>query len=211
MQIKSLCAALAIGLAGLAAKESAMAETYKSTETPKYTVERADGAIEVRSYAPRIMAEVLVTGSRSAAINAGFKVLAAYIFGANEGGTKVAMTTPVTQVPGETIEMTTPVTQMARDGNWLVQFMMPGDYTLATLPQPKDEHIRFVLVPGNRQAVLRFSGIASEAALQAHEGKLRSWTRGQALKVTAGPFYYFYDPPWTLPWNRRNEVAFVLQ
>lgn len=211
MQFKRLFAVLILGLAGIAAEESAMADTYKATETPKYTVDRADGAIELRDYGPRIMAEVLVSGARAAAINAGFRVLAGYIFGANESGAKVAMTTPVTQVPGETIAMTTPVTQMARDGNWLVQFMMPAEYTLATLPRPKDDRIRFVTVPGNRQAVLRFSGLAGEGVLAAREGELRSWTRGQALKVTAGPFYYFYDPPWTLPWNRRNEVAFVVE
>ena len=216
MQIKRRFAVLVLGIAslglvGLVTEESALADSYKSNETPKYTVERVDGAIEVRVYAPRIMAEVLVTGSRSAAINSGFRVLAAYIFGANEGGTKVAMTTPVTQVPGETIAMTSPVTQMARDGNWLVQFMMPGEYTLATLPKPTDEHVRFVTVPGNRQAVLRFAGLAGDSVLASHEGELRSWARGQGLKVTAGPFYYFYDAPWTLPWNRRNEVAFTLK
>ena len=188
-----------------------MADTYKSSETPKYTVDRRDGPIEVRDYAPRLMAEVSVEGSRSAAISAGFRVLAAYIFGANDGGAKMAMTTPVTQVPGETIAMTTPVTQMARDGNWLVQFMMPGEFSLPGLPKAKDPHIRFVSLPANRQVVLRFSGIAGERVLQAKEGELRSWARGQALTVTAGPFYYFYDAPWTLPWNRRNEVAFVLQ
>ena len=211
MKINRILAVLTLGLLGLAAEESAMADTYKSNETPKYTVERVDGAIEVRGYGPRIMAEVSVEGSRSSAITAGFQVLAGYIFGANEGGAKVAMTSPVTQVPGETIAMTTPVTQMARDGNWLVQFMMPGAFTLATLPKPKDDRIRFVTLPANRQAVLKFAGLASEAALKAREGELRSWARGQALKVTAGPFYYFYDPPWTLPWNRRNEVAFVVQ
>ncbi len=211
MKIKRLFAVLAIGFAGLAAEESAMADSYKSTETPKYAVTKVDGAIELRNYALRIMAEVTVTGSRSAAINAGFRVLAAYIFGANEGGAKVAMTTPVTQVPGETMAMTTPVTQMARDGNWLVQFMMPGEYTLTTLPKPTDAHVRFVTLAGNRQAVLRFAGLAREGVLASQEGELRSWARGQGLKVTAGPFYYFYDPPWTMPWNRRNEVAFVVE
>lgn len=211
MQIKHLFALLAFGFLGLAAEESAMADTYKSTETPKYNVERVDGAIEVRDYGPRIMAEVSVAGSRAAAVNAGFRVLAGYIFGGNEGGAKVAMTSPVVQVPGETIAMTTPVTQMARDGNWLVQFMMPGSFTLATLPKPKDGQIRFVTLPGNRQVVLRFSGMAADAVLAGREGELRSWARGQGLNVTAGPFYYFYDAPWTLPWNRRNEVAFVVQ
>jgi hypothetical protein len=211
MQFKSAILILALALAPLAVVRSAMADMYKSNETPKYTVERADGPIELRIYAPRLMAEVSVAGSQSQAINAGFRLLAAYIFGANEGGAKVAMTTPVTQIPGETIAMTTPVTQMARDGNWLVQFMMPSEYSLATLPKARDPNIRFVTLPANRQVVLRFSGTANARVLASKEGELRSWSRGQALTAAAGPFYYFYDAPWTLPWNRRNEVAFTLR
>jgi len=211
MQIKSLIVAITLGLFGLTAKEPAVADTYHANETPKYTVERTDGPVELRLYAPRLMAEVTVKGSRSSAITSGFRVLAGYIFGGNVGGAKVAMTTPVTQAPGETLAMTTPVTQMGRDGSWVVQFMMPGSYTLQTLPKPKDDRIRFVSVPANRQVVLTFSGFAGDGTLQAHEGTLRSWARGQGLTVTAGPFYYFYDPPWTLPWNRRNEVALGVQ
>ena len=211
MQLKSVLMILALAFAPLAVIRSAMADTYKSTETPKYTVLRTDGAIEQRSYAPRLMAEVSVTGSQGQAVSAGFRVLAGYIFGANDGGAKVAMTAPVTQVPGGTIAMTTPVTQMARDGTWLVQFMMPAEYSLASLPKAKDPAIRFVTLPADRQIVLRFAGLAGARVLASKEGELRSWARGQALKVTAGPFYYFYDPPWTLPWNRRNEVAFVVE
>jgi hypothetical protein len=213
MHHRTLIFALALGLAsGPMAVELAMAQSYyKTTETPAYVVERSDGSIEIRAYGPRLMAEVTVSGSQAQAINAGFRVLAGYIFGGNDGGAKVAMTTPVTQVPGDTIAMTTPVTQMARDGTWLVQFMMPSEYTLDTLPRARDPNIRFVTVPANRQIVLRFSGTAGAKVLEAKEGELRSWARGQALPVAAGPFFYFYDAPMTLPWNRRNEVAFTLQ
>ena len=211
MNLKPLLAALALSALSLAAGKDALADTYKSNETPKYAVQRSEGPIELRLYAPRIVAEVSVQGSQSQAVSAGFRILAGYIFGGNEGGAKVAMTSPVTQVPGENIAMTTPVTQMARDGNWLVQFMMPASFTLDTLPKAHNPAIRFVSLPANRQAVLRFSGLASIAALTAKEGELRSWARGQALEVAAGPFYYFYDAPWTLPWNRRNEVAFALK
>ena len=211
MKMNQQLAILALTAMPTGAGKDAMADTYKTSETPKYTVERSEGAIELRDYAPRIMAEVAVTGSQSQAVSAGFRVLAGYIFGANDGGTKVAMTTPVTQVPGESLAMTTPVTQMARDGNWLVQFMMPESFTLQTLPKTRDPAIRFVSLPANRQVVVRFSGLATTASLTAKEGTLRSWARGQALTVKAGPFYYFYDAPWTLPWNRRNEVAFTLK
>lgn len=187
-----------------------MAEFYNSTETPAYQVERQDGEIEIRAYAARIVAEVAVSGSQGQAATAGFRKLAAYIFGANEGGAKVAMTTPVTQVPGQTIAMTTPVSQMARDGNWLVQFTMPAAYSMDSLPRARDPDIRFAELPAQRQVVLRFSGLAGEGKLAEKEGALRSWARGQGLTVAAGPFFYRYDPPWTLPWARRNEVAFVL-
>jgi len=198
MLFRSVLFILVLALSPFEVTRGAMADTYKSTETPAYTVQRAEGAIEVRAYGPRLMAEVSVSGSQGQAVSTGFRTLAAYIFGANEGGAKLAMTSPVTQVPGQTIAMTTPVTQMARDGSWLVQFMMPSGQTLATLP-------------ANRQIMLQFSGIAGARILAAKEGELRSWARGQAMKVTAGPFYYFYDPPWTLPWNRRNEVAFWVE
>jgi hypothetical protein len=44
-----------------------------------------------------IAAEVEVKGERKAAINEGFRLIAAYIFGANEPNAKIAMTAPVQQ------------------------------------------------------------------------------------------------------------------
>ena len=40
---------------------------------------------------------------------------------------------------------------------------------------------------------------------------LRGLAEGAGLAIAEGPFFYFYDDPFTLPWNRRNEVAFRLQ
>ena len=100
---------------------------------------------------------------------------------------------------------------MGRDGSWVVQFMMPSSYTLESLPKPKDASIRFVPLAAQRQVVVTFSGLARDSALTKNETALRDWAKAQGLKLTAGPFYYFYDPPWTMPWNRRNEVAFDVQ
>ena len=211
MQIKRLISLVTFGLWGLAAQEHAMADVYNGNETPKYAVIRTDGPIELRDYAPRIMAEVTVSADRNSAGSSGFRVLAGYIFGANAGGAKVAMTTPVTQAPSETIAMTTPVTQSGQGNTWVVQFMMPGSYTLQSLPKPKDDRIRFVQLPAQRQAVVTFSGVARDSTLTKQEAALRLWAKAQGLQLTAGPFYYYYDPPWTLPWNRRNEVAFNVQ
>ncbi|WP_431297852.1 SOUL family heme-binding protein [Tabrizicola sp. BL-A-41-H6] len=195
--------------AGLSAP--AEADMYNGNETPDYTVESTEGAVEIRSYPPHIAAEVTVSGSRDAAINAGFRVLAGYIFGGNEAKAKVAMTTPVIQAPSEKIAMTTPVTQVESDQGWTVQFMMPSEYTLDTLPKPKDSRIRFITTDPVRMAVLRFSGIPTTAALAKRTEELRAWAAAKGLTLSGAPQFMFYDPPFRMPWNRRNEVAFTLK
>lgn len=184
---------------------------YKSTETPSYRVESSKDGLEIRDYAPRIVAEVTVGGSRTGAINAGFRVLAGYIFGGNEARAKVAMTSPVAQVASEKIAMTTPVAQTGTDGQWVVRFTMPQSYRMDTLPKPKDPRIKLLEQPGDREVVIQFSGLAGADVLASEEAKLRAFATQQGLTLGAGPFYYFYDAPFTLPWNRRNEIAFQLK
>lgn len=195
---------LAIGMAG-----AGMAQSYKGTETPAYTVEARDGAVEIRAYPPHLAAEVTVHGSRDAAVGAGFRVLAAYIFGGNEAKAKVAMTTPVAQ--SEKIAMTTPVAQSGDGSTWVVQFSMPSEFTLDSLPRPKDPRIRLVTNPAKRMVVLEFSGIPTTSALEARSAELRDWVVRRGLAVQEPPQFLFYDSPFTLPWNRRNEVGFVLR
>ena len=62
---------------------------------PDYKVTLSEGAIEIRNYGPMIAAEAEVKGERKAAINEGFRLVAAYIFGANKPNAKIAMTAPV--------------------------------------------------------------------------------------------------------------------
>ena len=191
---------------------------YKSTETPAYTVERSDGMVEIRRDSPRIIAEVTVTGSRTAAINTGFRLLAGFSFGNTTAKAKVAMTAPVAQSATEQIAMTSPVSQTGDVNGWTVPFTMPAADTLATLPAPTDSRIKIAELPGDRQVALRFSGMAGAEVLAEKEAELRAWARaeGQTLGAAlgaalgAGPHCYFYDAPFTLPWNRRNEVAFSL-
>lgn len=188
-------AALAMGvtLAG-----GVMAEdTHKGYEMPPYTVEATEGVREVRAYGPHLLAEVKVSGSRQGAIQAGFRVLAGYIFGGNATGEKIAMTVPVAQTPaGDT---------------WTVSFMMPARFSKDTLPAPRTDAIRFVEVGPSRQVVERFSGLPGTETLAERAEVLRQWAEAEGMTITAGPHYYFYDAPMTLPWNRRNEVAFTIR
>lgn len=184
-------------------------------EQPSYRVVRKLRDLELREYAPYVVAEVEVPGTRERAGSTGFRALAGYIFGKNRGERKIAMTAPVTQAEGRQIAMTAPVTQApsasgADGARWLIQFMMPSRYALDTLPEPLDPAIRFRPVPGRRVAALAYSGTWSERRYLEHLARLREAMRREGLHAFGEPVWARYDPPWT-PWFlRRNEILIDL-
>jgi len=205
-----LIKSIATGL-GLLGSQASAEGSYNGYEAPPYQVEREVGGAEVRLYQPHLTAEVTVKGAQSQALRRGFSELAGYIFGGNTTSASVSMTTPVTQRPSEKIAMTTPVTQSGDGDIWTVSFTMPREYTRETLPVPNTDTIRFVETTPERQIVLRFSGIAGTAKLAKQDATLQAIAAQAGVSLGAGPFYYFYDEPLTLPWNRRNEVAYVVE
>ena len=204
-----------LALAAAAAVTSActVVGVRDGTEEPAYTVVGLVNGAEVRRYGPRLAAEVTVEGSEVAARNAGFRPLARYIFGANEGAAKVAMTVPVAQAPagegrGETIAMTAPVAQeRAAGGGWTIRFFMPAEYTLETLPKPKDPAVRIVTVPEETVAVRRFRGAPGPEEVAAQQARLLEALATGPWAPAGAPEAWFYDPPWTIPALRRNEVV----
>jgi hypothetical protein len=180
----------------------------QATEEPAYQVVQRHEVFEVRQYAPYVVAEVIVPGPADEAGNQGFRLLAGYIFGRNKGERKIAMTAPVTQTaaPPQKIAMTAPVTQAPTDGGYVVRFMMPGEYTLDTLPEPIDPQVRLEAVPGERVAVIRYSGTWSQANYDTHLLRLRQAVDAAGLPTIGSPVYARYDAPW-VPWFlRRNEI-----
>jgi effector-binding domain-containing protein len=175
-------------------------------EQAKYEVVESKGEIEIRDYAPMVVAETQVSGERNEAINKGFRIIADYIFGNNAPKQNVAMTAPVIQQPAEKIAMTAPVTQEAADGKWKVRFVMPSSYTMETLPKPNNEAVKLEKIDGKRFAVIRFSGIASEENLKEHTDELNAFIEDKKLSPLSQATYAFFNPPWTLPFLRRNEV-----
>jgi len=176
-------------------------------EEPKYTVVRQYDGFEIREYAPYLVAEVVVPGPADQAGNQGFRILAGYIFGKNKGERKISMTAPVTQAPAPAkIEMTAPVTQAAVNGGYVVQFTMPSEYTLETLPEPLDAQVKLKEVSGGRFAVIRYSGTWSEGNYKQHLEKLERGLEAAGLRTTGSPIYSRYNAPF-VPWfMRRNEI-----
>lgn len=177
------------------------------TEEPRYTVVDKIGAIEVRQYAPRLAADVIVLGDEEDARNAGFRLLADYIFGNNTTRSKIAMTAPVAQERNERIDMTAPVAQTREAGGWRIRFFMPAKYTRETLPRPNNPAVQIVELPGETMAVLRFSNSRSAEAVAARTVELLRVVAASRWAANGAPVSWFYDPPWTLPFFRRNEVA----
>jgi effector-binding domain-containing protein len=180
-------------------------------ETPKYSVIKKQNEIEIRQYPGYIQAEVAVDEKHyKAAIERGFGVLAGYIFGNNVSRQKIEMTTPVQASQSEKIAMTTPVTVTGESG-YTVAFIMPSEYTLETLPQPKDNRIHFKLIPAHQMAAIRFSGYFQQGSIQKNKQRLRQWLEQQGL-VTEGDFIVAgYNPPWVPGFLARNEVLIQIK
>lgn len=184
-------------------------------EEPPYVAEVLAGGVQIRRYGQRIAAQTTVDGDEEAARSAGFRRLAAYIFGANHQGDRIAMTAPVGQQHTDTsrkIAMTAPVEQLGKqDRGWVIRFYMPTGSTLESLPVPDDEHVELVEVPAETVAVLRFTGDRGADSIARHTAALRDTLRDYGFAADGDPSAWFYDPPWTLPCRRRNEIAIPVE
>jgi DNA gyrase inhibitor GyrI len=194
-------------IAGIAVLGAALwGPIVSNVEQAKYVVVEQNNNIEIRDYAPMIVAETEVSGTREKAIGEGFRMIADYIFGNNSTTQKVSMTAPVTQQESEKIAMTAPVTQQGDGNTWRVHFVMPASHSMNTLPKPNNTAVKLKEIGAKRYAVIRFSGMAGEDSLKRHTEELSEFITARKLKSLSAPTYAFFNPPWTLPFSRRNEV-----
>ena len=191
-----------------------------ATEEPPFEVVVSEGDMELRRYAPMLIAETEVEGNLDEASNKGFRLIADYIFGNNQssdGGqkAKIAMTAPITVEPQSSkIAMTAPVTvepqstgtDMQAARRWRIHFVMPSQYTLETIPKPSNPLLQLREIPGKHHAVHRYSGFNTLSRIQQKTDELLQWASGKSLKITGAPQLARYNPPWTLPMFRRNEI-----
>jgi len=181
-------------------------------EEPDYEVVRKFDNVELRRYAPYVVAEVVLDTPAEDAGSQAFPILAGYIFGKNKGEKKFAMTAPVTQtVAPVRMDMTAPVTQAAVAGGTLVQFVLPKGVTLATAPEPIDPRVQLRLVPAGTWAVIRYSGTWSQSNYLEHLGELKSALEAAGVATQGEPVLARYNSPFT-PWfMRRNEIWLALR
>lgn len=203
MRTRTILILLAAGAGAIAIGR----EAFAKYEEPNYEVLRKSQDIQLRQSPPVIAAEVEVTGPRDEAANKAFRILAGYIFGNNVSRNKIAMRVPVTEITAsEKIAMTVPVTAVNSEEMMIMRFYMPSEYSIGALPEPIDNRIKFATVPAACYAVIRFSGLARESDIARHESKLRRYLKDWGLTTQGQAVRAYYNPPWTLPFMRRNEV-----
>lgn len=183
----------------------------RSTEEPNYSVLRNQDRFEVREYDALLIAQTLVDARFDEAGNIAFRRLFGYISGDNEAASEIAMTAPVMAIDanrarGEKIAMTAPVTGEETAPGWRFAFVLPSTYTLATAPVPSNPEVSLAQVAARKVAVLRYSGTWSETAYQKNLQLLQTWMQQNRLEAGSLPRVAGYDPPWTLPFLRRNEI-----
>ena len=166
-----------------------------ATEEPDFTLIYKEKSFEIREYAPRIIAQVKINGNFDEASSTGFRGLADFIFGNNSINNE-----------SKKIPMTAPVLAEEEENQWFISFVMPKEYSLQTLPKPNNSEITLTNLPKEKFAVIIFSGLVRESSYDEKIILLNNFIKKQKLKTLGSVQIARYNPPWTLPFFRRNEL-----
>jgi hypothetical protein len=196
-----------------------IASTVMATEEPKFTIIEKSEPFELRTYAPQLVAEVKVEGDLDAASSQGFRLIAAFIFGQNQVSEKISMTVPVGIETAQStkIAMTVPVgIEASKDSakgvnQWVFSFVMPSEYTMATLPKPLNPLVTIRELPAQRRAAITFSGFYNEAKVLEKTKALEEWIKSKQWQAIGSPQFARYNPPWSIPFMRRNEILITVR
>lgn len=177
---------------------------FSKIEEPEYQILSKENNIEIRQYNKMIIAETVLYASRKEAVKQGFRILADYIFGANEQKLKIAMTAPVKQ------KIAKVRFNLVAQEKWQISFVMPSKFQFADLPKTNNKAITLKEIAAKKYLVIKFNGLASVNKLNDQLTTLLNYSKKNKLKTTEIVIFAFYNPPWTLPFSRRNEIMLEL-
>jgi hypothetical protein len=169
-------------------------ETPEGLQEPPYSVVEACDLYEVRDYEEYSVASTnMPQGEDMLTAGTSFNALAGYLFGDNQESKAMGMTTPVT------------TTSLGEMRFYLAEPKIP-------LPLESDE-VDIMEIPAARLAVRKFTGFATDGEIARQKDTLLQALEmdGVELDVPHGaivPHVVFqYNPPYTIPIVRRNEIA----
>lgn len=159
-------------------------------ESPKYSVVIKEKNIEIRLYEEFNI--VLYENPRDKNANSGFNTLFSYISKGNQ--------------KEEKIKMTVPVLEEEKGGLRTLSFVVPSKYSLDDIPAPKSSLIRVDKIEGGYFASIRYSGIPTEKSYESNLDKLVQFLKKKNYNISSQFYRAYYDPPFQLPFLRRNEI-----
>lgn len=192
------------------------ASAQDNIQSPDYKIIASSNGVELRQYAPHLVAEVTVqAGSIDKASNKGFRPLAGYIFGGNTSSDKIAMTAPVTtqaKSTGTKIDMTAPVTtKAAGNGSYVVHFSMPKKWTMDNLPIPNNGDVTLKQIPSQKRLAYRFKGRKTDKKTNAADEAILQYAMTNNLQIISEAISAGYDSPMVPFFMRRWEVMRVVE
>lgn len=179
----------------------------RNSEEASYTLLYEENNFQIRLYDQSLVAQTQTTGGYKESGNEAFRHLAGYIFGRNQTQKNLEMETPVLEKSQyEKIAMTVPVYQQEDSNHWTMTFVLPSKYTLETIPKPLDENIEIKMLPARKVATIRYTGRINLKKIEDNTVKLQSWLELKDYTPNSKAYSAAYDPPWTIPFLRRNEI-----
>ena len=183
---------------GVSSVEHAPYQVFKSAKNEN---------IELRQYDTLIV----VTSEMDFEKNEAFFKLFDYISGNNERNSTVAMTAPVLmskarEDSGLKISMTAPVLMENKEKGGSMSFVLPSTFTLETTPLPKDPSLNIEELKNPKFATIRFTGLINSSNIEKHRALLELWIEREGYKIAGDYKVAGYNPPFTIPFLRRNEV-----
>merc|ERR1712194_100854 len=175
-------------------------------------------AYHIREYGTRFVAEVEYAGDNKT--GSPFRKLAKYIgvFGEaeNEGVESMAMTWAVAmERKGTPMAMTAPVAMGSNsgEGGKTMKFFLPAEYdSMEKIPKPTDSAVKIAEVPPQVGVVHRYSGSFSEKLHDEKAKALSAQLREDGIDRMTEEYvlqhyqFWGFNPPFTIPMFRRNEV-----
>lgn len=184
----------------------------RNSEEASHTVLYEEENIQIRQYEESLIAQTQTTGNYKESGNEAFRRLAAYIFGENTSKEKIEMTTPTLEKKqNEKISMTVPVFRHKDDNTWAMTFILPSKFTLETVPEPLNKNVEIKIQPAKKVATIRYAGLNNLASIEENSLKLKLWLDENDYITVSEAYSASYDPPWTIPILRRNEIHIDIQ
>jgi len=190
----------ALGLVQQEAR-NAISGSAEGLDMPAYTVLERRPGYEVRRYDGYGMAALSLDASRAIGLEGtvrAFNALSGYVLGANADGAVLEMTAPLR-------------TELASEfgaGDAELSIMLPCRLSAVTAPAPSDGAVRLRQQAPQTMAVAKFAGLATDGEVRRRLLALRQELAADGVVAAGGGYSLLqYNSPYTLPFQRKNEIA----